>query len=613
MNLEASISQLRALLGEFSTAEICATSYTYWLSRSYTEERQFDLISPGRQWPYLLSLALTTKEPASPHAIKADTLQSLFDDCNSIFNQYALRQFPAENQSVTQEWVSTRDVTLPTFLDYHNQPVLAQPRQLEQRIRTYLSPFDSSLAELAGITATDTLRISKWLLEELQSRLDRTQQLQSKEREIRIRLLDEATAQNWNKKRVAAESDRRGLTDIIRRLLDIAGRPSEIARSDLAEAFGEDLATSYWSAFCSRRPSKELDAPYPTDRLELDDRHLVEIGEDHAAVPMPSLCLLAPLSRLESLLLESDSRKRYARHRGDRLEEESRNALQSILGPRAKIYSPAFESPDGQNEHDFVAVIDRTAIIAESKATPPREVFRDPDKAYVRIRRDFKSDKGIQGAFDQCARIWKRWSEGETIQLYNRAGDQLTVLQQPAIATVHMICVSRDDYGSLAVDLTRLLELPTKCPYPWATNAFALDSIAQAWRHLGLTPADFLRFLAERSAAQGTAFASDELDIAGAFLVHRSLAHMRYHPDKKVIADPTYSDVFDQIEHSEQEGAAPVRLPPKPPALRTLSNMVAPVEERSPNSPPKRSDSQKAKRARARRSQRAARRRNRRR
>ncbi|HEX9276275.1 MAG TPA: hypothetical protein VGA51_07745, partial [Casimicrobiaceae bacterium] len=78
-----------------------------------------------------------------------------------------------------------------------------------------------------------------------------------------------------------------------------------------------------------------------------------------------------------------------------------------------------FETHDQHFEHDLLVRVARTAIVVEAKASPPVEPFRDPDKAFVRIRDAFRSSRGIQHAFDQGRRIFRAWKRGDRVQLYD--------------------------------------------------------------------------------------------------------------------------------------------------------------------------------------------------
>jgi hypothetical protein len=70
------------------------------------------------------------------------------------------------------------------------------------------------------------------------------------------------------------------------------------------------------------------------------------------------------------------------------------------LFPDAEHYPQCYEQPDSHFEHDHVVIWQRTLFVFESKASPPPEPFRDPNKAYERIRRAFRSGTGIQAAFN---------------------------------------------------------------------------------------------------------------------------------------------------------------------------------------------------------------------
>jgi len=45
------------------------------------------------------------------------------------------------------------------------------------------------------------------------------------------------------------------------------------------------------------------------------------------------------------------------------------------------------------------------------------------------------------------------------------------------------VCVTRDDFWSLATNLALLLEKDTADSYPWAVNIIDLSNLAEAWSH----------------------------------------------------------------------------------------------------------------------------------
>ena len=96
-----------------------------------------------------------------------------------------------------------------------------------------------------------------------------------------------------------------------------------------------------------------------------------------------------------------------------------RETLKKFFSDDAVILSNVYETEDLHNEHDLVVLWNRVLFVIESKASPPVEPFRDPEKAFTRISRAFRSDRGIQNGFDQANRLRKLVACSETLELYD--------------------------------------------------------------------------------------------------------------------------------------------------------------------------------------------------
>ena len=66
-----------------------------------------------------------------------------------------------------------------TFLNYHNNALLASSEQISDRIKTFMSPFDDKLSDALGISASEALEIARWIGSRLQERLDDVSRLGS--------------------------------------------------------------------------------------------------------------------------------------------------------------------------------------------------------------------------------------------------------------------------------------------------------------------------------------------------------------------------------------------------------------------------------------------------
>ena len=119
-------------------------------------------------------------------------------------------------------------------------------------------------------------------------------------------------------------------------------------------------------------------------------------------------------------------------------------------------------------------------FVVEAKAAPLGVPFRDTEKAFTRLRRDFRADGGVQKSYDQANRIRRAVLNGGAVSLYDGKGVLLRQISRVDIDEVFCICVTADDYGALATDLSLLLEKTSDEAYPWAVNVFDLQALVAA-------------------------------------------------------------------------------------------------------------------------------------
>ena len=248
------------------------------------------------------------------------------------------------------------------------------------------------------------------------------------------------------------------------------------------------------------------------------------------------------------MLLNSDQREAYLRHRDKSLENKTVKSFALLLPSGAVVAQNLYETPTRQLEHDIVIQVGTVILIVECKATRQREPFRDPDKAYTRIRDDFRSKNGIQYAYDQGGRLRRRLLTEERVVLYNKDGDVALPLISPT--EVFCICVTLEDFGIVATDLSLLLEKDPSDPYPWAVSTFALESILAGFVAENKTFTDFVSLLDQRAQLHGFVFGTDELEFAGTFLTMGGFEEFLRKNDgqTRVSLGPDMSQIFDDID-----------------------------------------------------------------
>ncbi|HAR9023045.1 TPA: NERD domain-containing protein, partial [Salmonella enterica] len=105
--------------------------------------------------------------------------------------------------------------------------------------------------------------------------------------------------------------------------------------------------------------------------------------------------------------------------------------------------------------------------IVEAKASPRRAPLREPARAYIRIRDDFKRKSGIQSASEQANNLRNLIINNEKTPLYDKKGNLLYTINRCDYDNIYCICVTKDDFGMLATNLTLMLEKKEDEPYPW--------------------------------------------------------------------------------------------------------------------------------------------------
>jgi hypothetical protein len=563
---------LRGLLAGCSTETIVRACAADYLKRNNESELPPDLDSPARQTSFLLGIMLTTPEPATPKAFGDEEWKRAVDLLNRIFNAYGNMFFPSVDDTITDAWLKVRQVAMPAFLHYFNSALPARTDQVVERIRLYIVPFDNELLNHFGITSQQTIEICEWMTDGLQCQVARLGDTAKREQTARLTLLDQARNGGWDIDRLKDETRNSPYPDIAREFSEAAQRFSRVSLADLEAPYGSVVAHSFWRLFSvGRGEVKEF--KYLTERNIAEERSLYRLSHGEALCPSAHTLFVAAITQFEAYLSSGPLRDRYFRHRDKILEGETERQLCRLVPNRDECLRSVYETADCQFEHDLVIRAGRVCFVVEAKASPPLEPFRDPDKAFTRIRRAFHGDRGIQRAFDQANRIWRRWSSGKPVPLFDDHGNHLTTIDRQTVDEVFMLCVTRDSFGLLAIDLSLLLEIEQGNPYPWAVNILDLEALADAWEYFGWSTDRLTEFLRDRLRLHGRLLSFDELDVAGFFIQHGTLQWLLKWKADRVHLNPVYSNVFDRI-YRTKVGGEPVFYRPTNPCLGDLTESL---------------------------------------
>jgi SEC-C motif len=550
--ITSAVAELKSLLATKDTLSTVGMCFVKFL---HSTRNPTGLLSPGKQIPFLISLQLATSDPRASEQFSNKDWASCVHQLNEIFLLYEEFFWPTSDELPNRDR-TTHDkhgVAFKAFLHYFNNPILASAEQMEERVRAYHVPFDAQLYVSLGLTASDSLRISNWITERLQAGLD--------EFTAATALIGEAQPGKSRPSSLTASQELRapdgeGLGLRLSKALENLGM---IRLNEVRTRFG-DAGVAYVQAFSVVR-GEGPHLAFPTDSYVLDRRPIVRIDSETGICLAGNALYSALLQTAEDALAASVQRDSFFGHRDAVLESEASLALARIL--RLRPIQSVYEQPNARFEHDLIAVLGRTVLVAEAKASPPTEPFRDPDRSFTRLQRAFRSDTGIQKAYEQGLRLRRLLLGNDDVTLFDQQGRSVLEIKRPA--DVFVVCVTRDSFGPLATDLSVLLERPVGEPFPWVASVLDLQQIAEAWEYLDWGASEFVRYLQQRIQLHERVFGSDELEFVGFFIRHGSLTPLFEQGDAYINLEPSYSDWFDELYlYRHGAGPPPAKVPVQP-------------------------------------------------
>ena len=536
--IRENIERIKSVLQDCSTESVVG----YSMVKQMRGFPQPGLSSPAKQIRLLLGLMLATEEPLNPIEFTEQSWEQCLDPIERLAHAYMSLYMPTDGTlgEQSEDWSRSRQVAMTAFLDYHQKGLLASGEQVSDRIRSYLSPLDDQLTSVLGLSASDALRIALDIGDEYQEQLDRVAQYAPS---------------------LSTPND--SIADFVKAVNQLG----KTRLSDLIARYG-NVGQRFWELFSVERGEGPL-INYPTERTVVETRPFIRISDDEAVLFNFNILLSAVLLTGEEALTGSTSRERYFRIRDKTLEDHTTSVLCRILGENAKAYRNVFETPDGQYEHDIVVLTNNICLFVEAKASPPDEPFRDPERAFVRLSRSFRSETGIQKAYDQSLRLLQSVRARE-LTLFDENGAEVLRLPSSIAGDSFCVCVTRDSFGPQATFLSLLLSKAEDDPYPWAVNILDLEHIAEAWEYFGWDERQLKSFLSQRINLNDRVFSDDELDYVGAYIRHCGLHYFARRDYDLIQLPSTYALIFDDIYFHIYHGYPRVSINPSYPILDDL-------------------------------------------
>lgn len=510
-----------------------------------------NLMSPQKQYLYLAGLLMSTDDLSEgvKHNNESD-FKSLENDVQNITSKYitGFMNFDEETREKFTEKVKKNFVSAEAFTSYFDTGILRYEEQTINLLKELYTPFDAELKSLTSLCIDDYINFFHFIQEAFKESLEAPQKIHEEIQAFMNTL--NPYAKDSQKKFLEFSSG-----DIREKYQEAVNSINMVSKTDIISHFGEAKGTALLNIFSLKRQKREF--IYYNQTNPFACRPMCWIDDVHLFVVHPNFLLSAIYNYVTDIIEnpQNSFADKYKKVKADIVETLFLNQLKDIFGEKA-IYHTQICEERGTKEHDILVEFEGYIIIAEVKASKVREPFFNPEKAYTRIYDHFHSDSGIGGAYEQAIILKKVLENDNTITLYENK-TQPFVINNTENKRIIPLVLTLNQFGSLAINTSQLLEKDNKQPYPWVCNLHDLENIIEINKYLNKTTLDFINYLNWRIENHIHIYSSDELDILEYFYLDNKTIAKNDNGD--LIVMPNGSNIMDKI-YFEKHGI-PYTLP----------------------------------------------------
>lgn len=501
------------------------------------------LSSPLRQLYYLAGLNVSS-DPVSGHKVMFSRKEwnQIVVLLNEIEAEYDKLFFQNKSEEITKEWKHVRQVAIPSFLSYFNQGILNYEEQVINWTKDLFTPLDNIIQGATGVKTEDFIQF-----------YDNLDLLRKKNLQAHSTQPD-LLRPNWDKYTKIEMGDAANtVPDFIKNIGErnkylhtymsdhgIIDRfyPEEITSEKLPI---EKVKTILNYLVIEQEQTNFLYYTETRPGNPLFEKPILYIGNGMYQVFEVKQVIHAINSLLEQICTTTkENITKYVEKKGKILEDKTAEIFSNFFKSDFKIYRSYFV--DG-NEQDILILWKKYAFIIETKGYTLREPFRNPEKAFVRIKDDFDSCIGY--GYEQIRRVEKKFIEGVPLNITDRTGKLIEKIDTKQYEQDFSIIVNLQSFGQIQCDLSTLINLENDDDvYPWAIQLDDLEIFLLTMMSLKKSPKSLIDFLLLRETLHGKLICSDELEICGGFLIGK-LNQKDVNKAKIIRTIPDLGDIFD--------------------------------------------------------------------
>ncbi len=544
MSLQAKSQELKEIISTYDTQWFLGdlSGLMQNIASGRAQDQLGSLSSPQRQL-YFLGGLLVTSSPTNglDNMYSPEKWNKIIELLNDIEKEYDKTFFPKENEEIDEKWKHIRNVALPSFLSYFNQGPLNYEEQTINWTSDLYSQLDEIILKETKLKTIDFIQF----YDNLDSYVQKNFGSFSPKAEVRpdwknytkIEMVNTAPPelgyfpdeQQWAMYHFIADQG------MISRFL-----PSELVSDNLSI---DSVNTIINLLKCSRVESDFIYYTSTKPGNPLYEKPIIDIGNGMFQVFEVKQVMHAIENLLETICSKTvpNSTKLIDR-KGKLLENRIVELLSKFFKKDYKVYQSYYV--DG-NEQDILFLWKNYAFIIEAKGYNLREPFRDPNKAFIRIKDDFKNCIGY--GYTQTKRVEEKFKKQIPLKIEDKNGNLIEEIDTTKYEEQDFsIIVNLNSFGQIQNDLSTLLDIEAdEDVYPWVIKLDDLEVFLLTLISKKKPPLFLVNYLLLREKLHGKLICSDELEICGAYLLDK-LNEKSIESAEKIIMTPDLPEIFDE-------------------------------------------------------------------
>lgn len=550
MSLESKSQELKDIVATYNTQWFLGdlSGLMQNIATGRANDQLGKLSSPMRQL-YFLGGLLVTSDSSNAVDIQhsPEKWNKIVDLLNEIEAEYYQMFFPKENELIDDEWKKIRKVAMPSFLSYFNQGPLNYEEQTINWVRDLYSQLNAIIEASTGLQTEDFIQFYE--------NLDK---------------LHQSNFQSFSTKKETLRPDWKKYTKL--EIGHVDGMPES-----MLEMFEERLPLMTFVAdhgiICRFFPEEIVSPILPLEKVQkilqllttsrqqadylyytatkpgnpLYEKPIVDIGDGMFQVFEVKQVVHAIENQLEKLCTSTtETTTKYVEKKGKLLEDRVVKLFTDYLGADCKVFQSYYV--DGC-EQDILILWKKNAFIIEAKGYSLAEPFRDPNRAFVRIKSDF--DACIGYGYKQTRRVEEKFINQVPLCLTDKNGNLIEEIDTTNYDNDFSIIVNLKSFSQIQTDLSTLLKLPNDDDvFPWAVKLDDLEVFLLTLKAQKKTPITLVNFLLMRENLHGKLICSDELEVCGGFISGK-ITEKSIEKSNVLATTPDLAGLFDSQYYKE--------------------------------------------------------------